>query len=130
MKVSRTYNLALEHQEQKALIEWIELCRNSIPELQNIFAIPNGGMRHPAIAAQLKAEGVKPGVPDLFLAYPKNGFPGLFIEMKRRVGGRLSPVQLEWRDRLSKSGYCVRVCLGWEEAKAAIIEYLTPKTNP
>jgi len=130
MKVSRTYNLALEHQEQKALIEWIELCRNSIPELQNIFAIPNGGMRHPAIAAQLKAEGVKPGVPDLFLAYPKNGFPGLFIEMKRRVGGRLSPVQLEWRDRLSKVGYCVRVCLGWEEAKAAIIEYLTPKTNP
>lgn len=127
MKVSRTYNLALEHQEQKALIEWTELCSNSIPELQNIFAIPNGGMRHPAIAAQLKAEGVKPGVPDLFLAYPKNGFPGLFIEMKRRVGGRLSPVQLEWRDRLSKVGYCVRVCLGWEEAKAAIIEYLTPK---
>ena len=30
-----------------------------------MFRIPNGGSRHPAEAARLKAQGVKAGVPDL-----------------------------------------------------------------
>jgi hypothetical protein len=120
----KTYHLATEHAEQAALIEWASLARATIPELNNLFAIPNGGMRHPAVAAQLKAEGVKPGVPDLFLAHPSNGAPGLFIEMKRRVGGRLSPEQQAWRERLTMNGYRVRVCKGWEEAKVEIINYL------
>jgi hypothetical protein len=127
---SRNYNLNSEHAEQSALMQWCELNRNAMPELQNIFAIPNGGQRHIVVAQQLKAEGVKPGVPDLFLAYPASGYSGLFVEMKRRMGGKLSPLQQEWRERLTNSGYCVRICLGWEEAKSAIIEYLTPKTNP
>ena len=111
-------------------MQWCELNWQAMPELQNIFAIPNGGYRNITTARQMQFEGVKAGVPDLFLAYPASGFSGLFVEMKRRLGGRLSPLQQEWRERLTKSGYCVRVCLGWEEAKAAIIEYLTPKTNP
>lgn len=120
----KSYSLATEHAEQAALIKWASLARATIPELNNLFAIPNGGMRHPAVAAQLKAEGVVPGVPDLFLAWPAHGASGLFIEMKRRVGGKLSPAQTLWRERLAKCGYRVRICKGWEEATAEIINYL------
>ena len=126
----KQYSIAKEHDEQVALMTWCELSRQKWPMLQNIFSVPNGSLRHPAVAAQLKAEGVKPGVPDLFLAYPSDGYNGLFIEMKRRVGGRLSDAQKEWRERLSMAGFCVRVCPGWEVAAAAIVEYLTPKTEP
>ena len=121
----KAYSLDSEHREQTCLMKWAELQSGSMPELRCLFAIPNGGWRHPATAARLKAEGVKPGVPDLFLAYPSNGMPGLFIEMKRRTGGRLSLEQQAWRERLSLHGYRVRVCKGWEEAKTEIIDYLT-----
>lgn len=121
----KAYSLDSEHREQTCLMQWAELQSGSMPELRCLFAIPNGGWRHPATAARLKAEGVKPGVPDLFLAYPSNGMPGMFIEMKRRTGGRLSPEQQAWRERLSMHGYRVRVCKGWEEAKTEIIDYLT-----
>ncbi len=121
----KAYSLDSEHREQTCLMKWADLQSGSMPELRCLFAIPNGGWRHPTTAARLKAEGVKPGVPDLFLAYPFNGMPGLFIEMKRRIGGRLSPEQQAWRERLSMHGYRVRVCKGWEEAKTEIIDYLT-----
>lgn len=126
----RTYNLNKEHYQQVQLMQWVELSRAKYPALKNIYAVPNGGMRHPAVAAQLKAEGVKPGVPDLCLAYPSNGFHGLYIEMKRLKGGRLSDEQKDWRNRLTSAGYAVHVCEGWEIAQRVIVEYLTPKTNP
>lgn len=122
----KTYSLNTEDQEQRILIEWCELNRQKYPQLDSIFAVPNGKMRHPAIAAQLKKEGVKSGVPDLFLSFPSNNFHGLYIEMKRLVGGRLSDNQKIWRDRLISYGYCVQVCKGWEAAKDAILNYLTP----
>lgn len=121
---SRTYNVATEHHEQRTLFTWEALNRYKYPQLANMFAIPNGGWRHKATAAKLKAEGVKPGVCDVFLAWPAKGFHGLFIEMKRLVGGRLSDEQKAWSERLLAAGYQVRVCKGFEEAKQAIEEYL------
>lgn len=75
-----------EHEEQKALIEWSAWMSNARPELSLMFAVPNGGDRHPAVAAKLKAEGVKAGVPDIFLPVPRNGYHGLFIELKELKG--------------------------------------------
>jgi len=112
MKVSRTYNLALEHQEQKALIEWIELCRNSIPELQNIFAIPNGGKRGKAESLRLKVEGVSAGVPDLYIPAWR-----LWIEFKRVKGGTVSPDQEDWHEYLRSIGDLVVVAYGCDDAK-------------
>ena len=51
----------LEKTEQIAFCEWLTL------KGYLYFAIPNGGHRHPAVAAKLKAEGATPGVPDLFI---------------------------------------------------------------
>lgn len=57
VKESRT-----EHQEQ---VEVNNYCtKNKIL----MFAILNGGHRHKKTAVDLKAEGVKAGVPDMFIA--------------------------------------------------------------
>jgi hypothetical protein len=117
-----------ESREQSALIKWAELSTAKHPELRLMFAIPNGGKRNVITAMNMKREGVKPGVPDLFLAYPSKGFHGLFIEMKKRKGGTVSEAQHWWHQMLSTAGYQVRVCKGWEESRAIIEQYLTKES--
>jgi hypothetical protein len=88
-----------------------------------MFAIPNGGQRHPAVAAKLKAEGVKAGVPDIFLAWPSGNYHGLFVEMK--VGkNKPSKLQEEWIAGLFAAGYACVVCYGFEAAKLAVCDYM------
>ena len=128
MSKRRSYNLDTEHREQANLIQWAALNRVKYPELDLLFAIPNGGHRHPVVAAKMKAEGVKAGVPDLQLPVPRGVYIGLFIEMKRKVGGVVSKKQAEWREALSAVGHCVRVCHGWEDAVKTITQYLELKT--
>ena len=79
------------------------------------------------LAARLKAAGVKSGVPDICLPVPRAGYHGLYIELKRQKGGRISPEQTEWIDALIKQGYCAAVCRGWEAAREEILRYLTIK---
>jgi hypothetical protein len=116
---------ASEHQEQKNLFEWVRLSVKKYPALSNLAAIPNGGHRHKAVAGKLKAEGVSAGFPDLICAFPSRGFHGLFIEMKVKKGGRVSPAQKEWIDRLLNAGYLAVVCKGFLEARDMLIWYLT-----
>ena len=56
-----------EADEQKAVIQWCILMEGRWPELEYIYHVPNGGSRNAREAANLKAQGVKPGVPDLEL---------------------------------------------------------------
>lgn len=91
---------------------------------QLLFAVPNGGQRNVIVAARMKAEGVRAGVPDLFLAVPAFGYNGLFIELKKPKGGRVSDSQTEFISELSEQGYRVTVCHGFIEAKQAIENYL------
>jgi hypothetical protein len=118
---------SLEHTEQVNLMQWWQLaCRGfGIPE-SLLFAIPNGGQRNVIVASKLKAEGVRAGVPDLFLAFPYRSYDGLFIEMKKPKGGRVSGKQKTTLEQLAEVGYKTAVCNGWLEAKAVIEEYLEP----
>jgi len=97
-----------EHELQKACITWATLNQGQRPALKWLHAIPNGGARHFKVAAKLKAEGVKPGVPDLFLPVARGGFHGLYIELKI---GKNNPSlhQLDWLDHLAVEGYSVHV---------------------
>lgn len=71
-----------EHDEQAGFFEWAAYSRGKYPELDFMFAIPNGGLRHVTVAQKLKAEGVRPGVPDTFLPVARGGYHGLWIEFK------------------------------------------------
>lgn len=108
-----------ESSEQTVLVARV---RNFHPDLV-FMSIPNGGKRDPRVAAQMKREGVLPGAPDLFLAEPRLGSHGLFIEMKK-IGGRTSDNQDVVIDRLRAKGYQVLVCEGADEAYSALLLYV------
>lgn len=111
----------LEHQHQKALIQWFDAQYQA--HRGRLLAIPNGGARHPAVAGKMKAEGVRAGVPDLFLPVPKGGLHGLWVELKAPTG-RPTPQQLGWLDYLASQGYAAVLCKGWEAARDTIRDYL------
>lgn len=116
-----------EDAEQMALFRWASLATPAHPELALLFHIPNGGSRGKAEAGRFRAMGVKAGVPDLFLPVPRGGpLPrhGLFIELKRTKGGRVSTEQAAWITDLRARGYAAEVCHGWEEASRLILRYL------
>ena len=113
-----------EHQEQVAVITWFRLQHRQYANY--LFAIPNGGVRNIGTAVKLKKEGVLAGVPDLFLMIPKNGYHGLWIEMKVK-GGRVSESQKEFMGAATFMGYPAVVCYGFDEAKKAINNYLQIK---
>lgn len=112
-----------EHLHQASVVQWAHLNRHKWPELRWLYAVPNGGLRHKAIAGQLKAEGAKKGVPDLILPAARGGYHGLYIEMKapahratKARAGRESDEQAEWREALTAEGYCSVVAVGYDRA--------------
>lgn len=113
-----------EADEQEALISWARMSVGRHPELSLLFHIPNGGKRDARTAAILQRQGVLPGVPDLFLPVCRGGYAGLFVEMKRKKGGRVSPDQRNFIDIVRREGYRAEVCRGFEEAKTLIENYL------
>ena len=118
-----------ESQEQIQIFEWAALMVNKIPELAELWHCPNGSHRHKAVAAKLRREGVKAGIPDIFLLVPKNGFHGLAIELKAN-GKHPTKAQKEWLERLVKNGYLAVVCHGFEDARDMILDYLNEKLPP
>lgn len=112
-----------EHREQEALFQWAAINRKKYPVLSLMFAIPNGGQRHIAVARKLKQEGVKPGVPDVCLPIARMGYNALYIEMKVKPN-KPTKMQLAWHDALMIEGNKVVVCYGWEDAVTVIEGYL------
>lgn len=115
---------ATETEEQQALIEWRDYSLGKYPELQLLYAIPNGGDRHPGTAARLKREGVLKGIPDLMLPVARGLFHGLYIEMKTETG-KPSKEQKEIIPLLQEQRYCVIVCHGCQAAIDTLIWYLS-----
>lgn len=116
-----------EHEEQKKLIKWWEMYSSSkgIPK-ELLFAIPNGGKRDVITANILKSEGVRPGVPDLFLAKESYCHAGLFIEMKKAKGGVVSDKQRAFAEILeNNTSYQHKVCRGFDEARLCVERYIT-----
>lgn len=103
------------------------MMRGKYPDLALMFHVPNGGRRDKREAALMAAEGVRAGVPDIVLAAPSGQYHGLFIELKRRKGGKVSPAQMAWIDALNRRGYAAVVCHGFDEAIDTIKKYLDLK---
>lgn len=113
-----------EGEEQAALFVWASWNIGRYPELRLMFHVPNGGSRNKIEAAKLKAQGVKAGVPDVWLPVARGAFHGLVIEMK--VGkNKPTKEQKEFLHALIDQSYCSEVCYGWEEAREAIERYLS-----
>jgi len=112
---------ASEHQEQKAVVDWCHAKKIAVASVPNGFFIPAKTMQakrrvHGQIR-KLKAEGYAPGFPDLMVFIPSMV---LFIEMKKKTGGRVSPEQKEWHKKLRSLGYFVLICHGADQAISEI----------
>lgn len=83
------------------------------------FHVPNDAKRSVGAALRLKAMGMSRGVPDIFIPWPCGEYHGMFVEMKAKTGGRVSPEQNAWIDVLNRLGYFSVVAHGAAEA----IEY-------
>lgn len=113
----------LEHTEAIRLMDVVRLHEGKHPELRWLFHAANGGWRKKAVAAKLKAEGVKPGVADYFLPVARRDKHGLFLELKT-LTGRPSPEQRQFAQDMELAGYEHHFCRGWVRAWEVICEYL------
>lgn len=113
-----------EHREQSAVVQWARFHAKRYPELDLLFAVPNGGARNKVTAAKLKREGVRRGVWDLWLPVRRSPWSGLVVEMKIKPNG-LTPDQGEFGAAIADQGFQTIVAYTWTEAVEAIESYLT-----
>lgn len=126
-----------EDGHQAALFCWCADNVKTYPQLEWLFAVPNGGQRHIAEATKFVATGLRKGVPDVCFPCPTNGirennYHGCWIEMKiekhrKAKNGGCSDEQLKWHEYLRSAGYYVAVCYSWEEGREVLINYLEGK---
>jgi hypothetical protein len=130
----------LHHEFQRELFRHRDLLKGQYPALKALYAVPNGGLRHPAVGKMLKAEGATAGVWDCNLPVPRvygfaKGDPspahfppladiiGLWIEIKTGRD-KLSPEQIAWRDLLEPYGHEFYVARDMMETLNYIKAYL------
>lgn len=114
-----------EHCLQAGLVRWCRgLGRGIVAE--RFAAIPNGGTRgadkrsRMIAGARLKAEGVRPGMPDLIFWRPG---AVLFVEIKLGRLGRVSESQRAVLASLAVCWHQTAVCRTLAEAVDAIVEF-------
>ena len=119
-----------EHSHQMAFFAWCQQQSATYPKLKFAFAIPNGGARDKRTASNLKAEGVKKGVPDVFIPITAHGCHGLWIEFKRpgtetQSEGRLSTEQKEFREFALLENYGHFIAYSYSQAVDCVVRYLS-----
>lgn len=96
-----------------------------VPELQWLHAIPNGGSRgddeksRAIRGGQMKAEGVRDGVADIFWPIARFPYHGLYIEMKTPTGA-IRPKQRDFRTFALAQGYAFSFERSWRSAATLI----------
>ena len=118
----------LEHQSQVALFEWAAENEAKHPDLHWLFAVPNGSYKSKAAAGRFKAEGLKPGVLDVWLPVARGAHPGLVIEMKI-APNRLTKDQEAWKGHLERQGWVVAVAYSSDQAIKTLSAYLSLKDD-
>ena len=88
----------------------------------HFFHIPNGGLRTAREASALKSQHVKPGVSDYFLALPRGGYHGLWMELKTLTGS-VRPEQTEWLALMAAAGYATALVRDEPTFQQVITEY-------
>ena len=99
------------------------------PELDLVYSsaygAPLGGGKIGGIRMNfLKAEGLKPGVCDLFASFARGGYFGAYIELKTKTG-KLSENQKEFIAAVEKQGYLCCVAYDTDQAIEFLEYYLS-----
>lgn len=116
----------LEDWEQEQIFSWIMANQIREPKLQLAYGTLNGVRLAPRLRGKMKKQGNRKGVPDIVLPAKSHcgKYPGLYIELKRVEGGKVSPDQKRYMELLRGQGYEAVVCKGHQEAIEKIDTYL------
>lgn len=118
----------IESAHQAQVVEWSRWAFKAnpvrYPHLDMLHCSLNGVKLSGTQAKIAKGQGMLSGVPDLFLPVPKNGFHGLFIEMKGEKG-RVTENQHWFLTNADSLGYKTVICYSAKEAISAIQAYYT-----
>ena len=95
--------------EQAKVVAWARANENNYPYLWLLHSSLNGVKLSKAQAGKALKQGMKKGVPDLFLPVKQGGFSGLYIEMKS-AKGRISSEQSKFLQAASDFGYACFIC--------------------
>ena len=82
---------------QKAVFDHAEALAHDHPEIELMYAVPNGQYRK----GQRLEAGVKAGVPDIALPVARHGYHSLYIELKI-LGNTRTPNQVQWAQMLTR----------------------------
>lgn len=108
-----------KHDLQVNCLRWLQFAHPMVL----CYAIPNGGYRTQTTARAMRAEGQKPGMPDLHIPIARHGYNSLYIEMKNGKAGRLSEHQKEMHERLRDYGNKVVVCRTLDDFRREVNNY-------
>lgn len=112
-----------ESQAQAAVFDWARWQQSKHPALKSMYHAANEGKRSRVAGANLKRQGMKPGVSDICLPYAVGGFNNLYIELK--VGGnKATEEQLSFIDTINGIGGKAVIVYGSEAAIEVITAYL------
>ena len=122
----KTFQVKDTRKEADIQAEFFEKFKLFFPKLPDklIFAVPNGGSRHKAEAANMKRQGIKAGVADVILLIPKKGFGSLCIEFKTQ-SGQQSPEQKIFQQEAEKHGNKYVIVRSVAEAIETVKWYLS-----
>jgi len=107
--------------EEQIQVQVAQYLDAKLPRDWRWFHSPNGGHRLKSVAAKLKAQGVKPGVPDVCILRP-NGSP-LWIELKA-FGGVLTVSQKDFMSWAIAAKQPFKVCRSVGEVEVFLKEFL------
>ena len=121
-----------EHQIQSEYFKILTWNESKYPDLRFVFACPNGGKRSIGVAVKMKREGVKRGVPDIYIPfvmqYGIRYSPGKWLETKTDIG-KQSKEQKEYQKFLEGEGYEYALCRSVNELLDETENYLQIKLS-
>ena len=118
--------LPTEEEEQTTFVQWLGVKKLKFTAIPNSTYTLSWNQKR-----KNKATGVRKGLPDLLIIIPENTRSSngglIFIEMKRRKGGVVSPEQKEWIAALNGvMNVEAWVCRGADEAIKTMEKHIYP----
>lgn len=117
-----------EDQAQRLIFDWARWQQGKYPQLKAMYHAANEGKRSARAGAELKRQGMKPGVSDICLPYASGKYNNLYVELK--VGNnKAADNQLKFVDMINSIGGKAVVVYG-SEAAIELIGWEKSDTSP
>lgn len=105
-----------------SLMEWIAINPLTKPYKDFFLHYPSEGKRSPRYGKLMKDLGMRKGVSDLFIAIPRHGYGGAWIELKSACGN-LKKEQKQFLEDMHQQNFFASACWSFDDAVKVIAWY-------